>query len=309
MKEKAKQQIKLDISLQLRQMKKHRTHYLMMLPYALLFATITLAPVVIAIVFSFTSFNIFEPPSFVGFHNYFKLFLSDDIFMIAVKNTLMFAVIIGPVSYMMALMLAWMINDLSRPLRVTFTVLFYAPSLSGGMTVIWNYLFTGDAKGFINGQLMKLGLIQSPINFLQDAKYMAGIMIIILLWMSLGATFLSFIAGLQGVDKQYYEAGALDGIKNRWQELWFITLPMMKPQLLFGAVMNITSAFGIGDVITQTVGFPSVDYAVHTMMNHLSDYGSIRYEMGYACAIATILFAMMILSNKAVQRMIRKVGE
>ena len=184
MKEKAKQQIKLDISLQLRQMKKHRTHYLMMLPYALLFATFTLAPVVIAIVFSFTSFNIFEPPSFVGFHNYFKLFLSDDIFMIAVKNTLMFAVIIGPVSYMMALMLAWMINDLSRPLRVTFTVLFYAPSLSGGMTVIWNYLFTGDAKGFINGQLMKLGLIQSPINFLQDAKYMAGIMIIILLWMS-----------------------------------------------------------------------------------------------------------------------------
>ena len=300
--------LRRDAGYQLRQMKKHRKHYLFMLPFTVLFVLFVLCPVAISIFFGFTSFNVLEPPTFVGLQNYFRLFLHDEIFLTAIRNTLIFAVVTGPVGYALALLFAWLINELDHTLRVIFTVVFYAPSISGGMAVIWNYLFSGDAKGLLNATLIRFGVIGDPINYLQNAAYVMPIMILIILWMSLGTTFLSFIAGFQGIDRQYYEAGAIDGIRDRWQELWFITLPLMKPQLMFGAVMSITAAFGVGDIITQVVGFPSVDYCAHTVMNHLSDYGTVRYEMGYACAIATLLFVTMILCNKAVQALLRKVG-
>ncbi len=303
-----KKLLRKDIAYQLKQIKRHRMHYLLMTPYLILFTLFVLVPVVIAIVFSFTSFNILEPPKFVGLKNYFRLFMNDEVFMTGIKNTLVFAVITGPGGYALALLFAWLINDLPKRLRVIFTVIFYAPSLSGGMAVVWNFLFSADSKGFLNSWLIQFGLISEPISWLANEKYMMGIMIMIILWMSMGTTFLSFIAGLQGVEHQYYEAAAIDGIKNRWQELWHITLPLMKPQLMFGAVMSITSAFGVGDIITQLMGYPSANYAVHTVMNHLSDYGSIRYEMGYACAIATLLFITMIGCNKAIQHLLGKVG-
>lgn len=300
--------IKKDIACQIKLMKRHKMHYVLMAPYLVLFTAFTLVPVAIAIVFSFTSFNVMEPPEFVGLANYFRLFINDEIFMTGIKNTIVFAVITGPGGYLLALLFAWLINDMPRVLRVIFTVLFYAPSLSGGMTIVWTYLFSADSKGFLNSWLIQFGLINEPISWLSNEDYMMGIMILVILWMSLGTTFLSFIAGLQGIDRQYYEAAAIDGIKNRWQELWYITLPLMKPQLMFGAVMSITSAFGVGDIITQIMGYPSANYAVHTVMNHLSDYGTIRYEMGYACAIATLLFLTMIGCNKLIQHLIRKVG-
>lgn len=303
-----KTRIKKDITYQFKMMKRHKMHYALMAPYLILFIAFTLIPVVIAIIFGFTSFNIMEPPEFVGLKNYFRLFINDEIFLTGIKNTIVFAVITGPGGYLLALLFAWLINDLPKGLRVIFTVLFYAPSLSGGMALVWNYLFSADSKGFLNSWLIQLGVINEPISWLMNEEYMMGIMIFVILWMSLGTTFLSFIAGLQGVDRQYYEAAAIDGIKNRWQELWFITLPLMKPQLMFGAVMSITSAFGVGDIITQIMGYPSANYAVHTVMNHLTDYGTIRYEMGYACAIATLLFIAMIGCNKLIQHLLRKVG-
>lgn len=303
-----KTRIRRDLAYQCKQIKRHKMHYVLMAPYLILFTAFVVIPVVIAIIFSFTSFNILEPPEFVGLKNYFRLFINDEIFLTGIKNTMIFAVITGPGGYLLALLFAWLINDLPRGLRVVFTIVFYAPSISGGMTIVWTYLFAADAKGFLNSWLMQLGLINEPISWLTDERYMMGIMILIILWMSLGTTFLSFIAGLQGVDRQYYEAAAIDGIKNRWQELWYITLPLMKPQLMFGAVMSITSAFGVGDIITQIMGYPSASYAVHTVMNHLTDYGTIRYEMGYACAIATLLFITMIGCNKLIQYLLRKVG-
>ncbi len=303
-----RRRIREDLRYEWKQMKRHRLHYALMAPYLLLFTAFVIVPVTIAIIFSFTSFNILEPPEFVGLQNFFRLFLNDEIFITAVKNTLIFAVITGPGGYLLALLFAWLINELPHGLRVILTVVFYAPSMSGGMTVVWSYLFSADAKGFLNAWLMRLGLVNEPISFLTDSRYMMGIMIVIILWMSLGTTFLSFIAGFQGIDKSYYEAGAIDGIANRWQELWFITLPLMRPQMLFGAVMSITAAFGVGDIITSVMGYPSADYAVHTVMNHLTDYGTIRYEMGYACAIATLLFVVMIATNKLIQALLRKVG-
>ena len=241
--------------------------------------------------------------------NYYRLFLNDDVFLIAFKNTVIMACIIGPVGYVLSFLFAWLINELTHFMRVIFTIIFYAPSLAGGMLTIWALFFSGDSTAFVNGTLLRLNLITEPIIFFQNTGYMMPLVIIVSLWMSLGTTFLSFIAGFQGVDKQYYEAAAIDGLRNRWQELWFIPLPLLRPNLLFGAVMSITAAFSVGSVSTALCGFPSTEYAVHTLMNHLEDHGTIRYEMGYACAIATVLFLMMLLSNMAIQRLLRKVGE
>lgn len=293
----------------LKEIKLHKVSYLFVAPYMLLFFCFTGLPVLISIFLSFTSFNLLEMPVFLGLDNYTRLFLQDDIFMQAIGNTFLMAVAIGPISYLVCLLLAWLINELPRFWRTMLTLIFFAPSISGNIYLIWGVLFNKDAYGYVNAMLINWGVIQSPILWFEDAKYMMPLIIIISLWTSVGTTFLSFIAGLQGVDSQLYEAAAIDGIKNRWQELWYVTLPSMKPQLMFGAVMSITGAFGVGSIVTALCGMPSKNYAVHTVINHLEDYGTIRFEMGYASAIATILFIIMIVSNKVVQKLLSKVGE
>lgn len=279
------------------------------LPYLSLFLIFTVLPVAISIFFSFTSFNALEVPAFVGMENYIRMFLQDSIFLTAFKNTLIIAVITGPVSYLLCLMMAWFINELSPKMRALVTLIFYAPSISGNAYLIWKLLFSSDEYGYMNSILMNLGIIKTPVLWLTNTDYMLGIVILVSIWGSFGTSFLSFIAGFQGIDRSYYEAGAVDGVRNRWQELWFITLPLIRPQMLFSAVMSITSAFGVGGVVTELCGNPSTDYAAHTILNHLTDYGGTRFEMGYASAIATFLFVMMVGSNIIIKRLIAKVGE
>lgn len=291
-----------------KEMKRNKVAYLMVLPYMLIFATFTVVPVLLSMVISFTDFNLLEMPNFVFLDNYIRLFLDDDIFLIAIKNTLIFAMIVGPCSYLMALLVAWFINELPPKIRAVVTLVFYAPSISGQVYLIWGTLFSGDSYGWVNGTLLNLGLIAEEIQFFEDADYVMPLCIVVALWTSLGTAFLSFIAGLQGIDRSMYEAGAVDGIRNRWQELWYITLPSMKPQLMFGAIMAITSSFGFGGVVTALCGFPSVDYAAHTIMHHLEDYGSQRFEVGYSSTIAVVLFAVMIGANMLVKKILSKVG-
>lgn len=291
-----------------KQIKKNRSAYYFMSGFLLVFLTFTVIPVISAMFLSLTNFNVLESPKFIWFDNYINLFLKDSIFLIAVKNTFIFAAITGPVSYILCLLMAWLINEIPPLPRSFMTLLCYAPSISGGAFFVWTIIFSNDTYGYLNAILYKFGFIHQPIQWLADPKYMMGVCILVLIWLSLGTSFLAFIAGLQGVDRTLYEAASVDGIKNRYQELWYVTLPLIKPQLLFGAVMSITASFNVGDVLTQLVGYPSTDYAVHTITNHMQDYGAIRFEMGYACAMATVLFAAMIGINKLVQMLLRKVG-
>jgi len=289
-------------------LKKSRTLYLMMAPYFLLFFFFTVLPVLTSMALGFTTFNVLEPPVFAGWSNYVRLFLDDDIFKIAIKNTLVFAVITGPISYFMCLMFAWIINEFKPRTRALLTLIFYAPSISGNAYLVWNLILKGDRYGLLNGILMDLNLIETAQVWMKNEKYVLLFLVIVQLWLSLGTGFLTFIAGLQTVDKTLYEAGAVDGVKNRWQELWYITLPSMKPQLMFGAVMQITQSLAISDVSVNLAGNPSVNYAGATIVTHLVDQGSIRCEMGYASAIATLLFLLMIGTNKLAQKILRKVG-
>ena len=288
--------------------KRSKTCYLFLLPYAVIFTLFYIVPVVMSICLSFTYYNVLETPRFVGLSNYIDLFLADDVFLTSVTNTFAIAAITGPLGYLASFLFAWFINELPRYIRAFAVLIFYAPTISGQVYLIWAIMFSGDAYGYVNSFLMKLGFINAPILWLTDPKYMMPVILLVILWMSLGTGFLSFVAGLQGVDQSQYEAGYVDGIKNRWQELWYITLPNMKPMLMFGAVMAITQSFGVCEVTMALAGFPSTDYAARTVVTHLFDYGSVRFEMGYASAIATVLFITMILCNKLIQSLLRKVG-
>jgi len=232
------------------QVKQHKVAYLMIAPFFILFFIFTVVPVLLSIVLSFTTFNLLEWPTLVYADNYIRLFLDDEIFLIAVKNTLMFAIITGPASYLLSLFFAWFINELRPKIRAVVTLLFYAPSISGNVYLIWTIIFSSDQYGYANALLMKFNIIQKPILWFQDEKYIFTLVVLVALWTSLGTSFLTFIAGFQVVDKSLYEAGAVDGVKNRWQELWFITLPTMRPQMMLGAILAITQSFGFGAVIT-----------------------------------------------------------
>lgn len=292
-----------------KEMKRNKVAYLMVAPFFLLFLVFTVLPVVLSIFFSFTEFNMLEPPVWVGFKNYIHLFLEDDIFIIACKNTLIFAAVTGPASYLLSFLVAWFINELEPKIRAVVTLIFYAPSISGSVYIVWTILFSSDSYGWVNGTLLNLGLIDTPILFFQNENWVMPLCIVVALWTSLGTAFLSFIAGLQTVDRSQYEAGAVDGIKNRWQELWYITLPSMKPQLMFGAVLAITQSFGFGAIVTALAGMPSVNYAAHTIMHHLDDYGGQRFEVGYASAIAVFLFLIMMGCNMLIKKLLSKVGQ
>ena len=291
-----------------KEMKRNWVAYVMVAPYMILFTIFTIAPVILSVIISFTNFNMLEFPDLVWLDNYITLFFDDEIFLTACTNTFIFAGIVGPASYIMSFLVAWFINELPPKIRAIVTLIFYAPSISGQVYLIWGTLFSSDSYGWANATLLQLGIIDSEINWFKDETYVMPLCIVVSLWTSLGTSFLSFIAGLQGIDRALFEAGAVDGVKSRWQELYYITLPSMKPQLMFGAVMSITGSFGFGGIVDALAGFPSVNYCAHTIMHHLNDYGGMRYEIGYSSAIAVILFMMMIGANMLVKKILSKIG-
>lgn len=299
---------KIEMSDTARKARNMKFCYFFLLPYAILFLTFNILPMINSIYYGFTDFNILEKPNFIGARNYINLFLQDEVFQTAVKNTFLIAVITGPVGYIIAFIFAWLINELPKWIRTLVVFFFYAPSISGSAYTIFQTLFKDDAYGWANSWLIKMGIVSEPILFLTDPSNVMKVIIPVILWTSLGTGFLSFVAGLKGIDQAQYEAGYIDGIQNRWQELWHITLPNMKPMLLFGAVMQITTAFNVCDIPMALAGYPSTDYCARTVVTHLLDYGSQRFEMGYASAIATVLFLAMIICNKLIQAALNRVG-
>jgi len=287
-------------------MKQYKIGYVMVAPFIITFLIFTAIPMVGSFLVSFTSYNMIEMPKFIFMQNYVNLFVADDLFVIALRNTLMFAVIIGPGTFLLSLIAAWFLNELSPKLRSFMTFVFYAPSLAGGGTLIFTLLFSSDAYGYVNGWLMEMGTIDEPILWFTNPQYCVPLIIIITLWGSLGTGFLSFVAGLQGVNRSLYEAGAIDGITNRWQELWYITLPSIRGNMMFAAVLSITGAFGFASALA---GNPSTDYCAYTLSMHLTEYSGVRWEIGYASAISIIMFLLTFGSNMFINKLLKKVGQ
>lgn len=283
--------------------------YILLAPFIILFFAFTILPVLSSFVLSFCSYDMISVPSFSGLANYLRMFSGDEVLPKAIVNTLKFSVVTGPVSFLLAFLLAWLINEFGKGMRSFLSFLFYAPALVGNAYFIWQIAFSGDSYGYVNNILISLGFIEEPINWFRNVAYNMPILIFVQLWLSMGVSFLADIAGLQNVNPELYEAGAIDGIRTRWHELWYITLPSMKDILLFGAVMQIQATFSIGAVIKVLAGYPSVNNSVDTIVSHLEDVGVIRYEMGYAAAISVVLFLMMAVTRIVVGKILNALGK
>lgn len=282
--------------------------YVMLFPFMFFFFLFTVWPVIASIFVSFTEYNVLEAPRFVGLNNYRRLFLEDDIFKKAIGNTLVFAVVTGPLGYLISFFTSWIINEFGRFTKALLTFIFYVPSISGTVYTIWGLIFDSDIYGYANSFLIRLGIIDDPINWLTNEQYILLLIIVVQLWMSMGVGFLAMRAGFATTDNQYYEAGAIDGIRNRWQELWYITIPMMAPHLTTAAVLQITAMFQNAAVSETLAGNPSTNYAGHLLMNHFNDYSGVRLERGYASAIAVFLFLFIFIINRIIMKKLRKVG-
>lgn len=268
--------------------------YLMLLPFTIIITLFTIIPAIGAVLVSFTDFNGMTFPAFVGLDNYVRLMIEDTTFLVVLKNTLLIAVIVGPVGFILSFVLAWLINELPKNIRLLVIFLVYSPSFSGTLYTVWQYVFSNDDNGVVNSALLRMGL--EPVSWLSDSSYSMAVVIFVSVWMSFGAGFLSFVAGLRGLDRAYYEAAALDGLKNRWQELYYVTLPQMAPQLLFGAVQSISGGFAAGVISRSLAGYPSTNNATDTIILYMTDYGSTRFEYGYASAMSVVLMAITLLA-------------
>lgn len=281
--------------------------YIFLAPYLILFTIFIAVPVVVAIALSMTNFNTLEFPDFVGFMNYINLLTQDEVFMqYVLPNTITYALIVGPGGYILSFLIAWALAQLTKTPRTILALIFYSPSITSGiaMNVLWRILFSGDRTGYINSWLIELGIITNPIQWLTGSDYLLAIMIVVALWSSMGVGFLAILAGILNQDQTLYEAAAIDGIKNRFQEVIYITIPSMKPQMLFAAVMSIVNAFQTGMIGVQLSGSnPTPGYAGQLVVNHIEDYGFIRYEMGYASAVSVVLLIFVYIFSKIAKRL------
>lgn len=285
------------------------TYYAILLPFLIAFFLFNVLPVLSSVVLSLFDYDMVSKPIFIGFDNYIRMFTGDNVFFKVIGTTLKFALIVGPGGYLLAFLLAWMINEFPRGIRVFLTFLFYVPSLVGNALYIWQVMFSGDSYAYVNNILLSFGLITEPIQWFQDTSYNFAIIVIVQLWMSMGISFLANISGLQNVNAALYEAGAIDGIRTRWHELWYITLPSMKTILLFSAVMQIQAAFSISTLIKTLVGYPSVNNSVDTLVSYIEDIATARYEMGYAAALSVFLFVIVIAFRYGIGALLNLVGK
>lgn len=292
----------------IKKLKQNFGFHVLWLPFLILFFVFTILPIISSVALSFTDFDAVSTPKFVGLENYFRMFTSDEVLPVALKNTVLFAIFIGPFGFALSFFLAWIINEFGKSARSILSFLFYSPALVGNAYYIWQIMFSGDSYGYANSLLMSFGIITEPIQWFRNEQYVFIIIVLIQLWLSMGVSFLANIAGLQNIDDELYEAGAIDGIKTRWHELWYITLPSMKSILLFGIVMQIQSAFSVSAIPMALAGYPSVNHSVDTILSHLQDVGAERFEMGYASAISVVLFALIIITKQILTKFVNSVG-
>jgi len=273
-----------------------------LVPYWTLFFVFVVVPVVAAIVLSFTYFNSIQFPTFIGIKNYIQLITTDTVFMqFVLPNTIKFALIVGPVGYTLSFFLAWMLAHIPPRPRTILAIIFYSPSLTAGvaMASMWRVIFSGDANGYLNALLLNLNLIVEPIQWLQEPQYLMSIMIVVSLWSSIGVGFLAMLAGILNIDRTLYEAAYIDGIRNRFQEIFYVTIPSMKPQMIFGAVMAVVGSFQAGYIGVALSGTnPTPGYAGQLIVNHIEDFGFTRYMMGYAASVSVVLLILVYLISK-----------
>lgn len=297
----------------LREMRANYMAYLFIAPFMICFAIFVVGPVVSATLLSFTSYDSIQAPRFIGFQNFIKMLTQDVVLMkYVIPNTIVFAVVVGPIGYALQFMLAWLIIQAPKHTKKAYIMAIYTPSIAGGVliSVVWAVFFSSDRLGYLNDILLNLGVINTAVAWTQDKAYLLLIMILVTLWGSMGVGFLSLFAGMQNVDPQLYEAGKIDGIKSPLQELFYLTIPSMKPQMLFSAVMAIVNSLKAGSIGVQLSGQnPTPNYAGQLIQSHIEDYGFARFELGYATALSFMLMLIIYILTKVCFRFLGSKGD
>ncbi|HIT17693.1 MAG TPA: sugar ABC transporter permease [Candidatus Caccosoma faecigallinarum] len=279
----------------------------LILPFASLFVIFIAIPVFVSALLSLTYYNAIDTPRFIGLQNYIDMFTRDREFMMyVIPQTLKFAIIVGPGGYILSFIIAWMLAQLPRGIRTVLALIVYTPSLAGSVFigVIWKSVFSGDQFGYLNAFLMNLGIINAPIAWLTSPQYLLTITIFVALWSSFGIGFLSILASLCNLDQELFEAAHIDGIKNRFQETIYVTIPQMKGAMFFSAIMSITGAMSSGTLAVDLSGSnPTPQNSAQTILPHMNDYAFIRNELGYASALSVVLLLFVLVFSKIASKL------
>ena len=276
----------------LRQMRKNWSAYLFLAPGLLHFAIFTVFAVGFAFYISFHEWNIIQPDKpFVGLENYRKLF-EDPRFLRAVKNTLTFMVGI-PLGLGSGLSVALLLNTKVRG-QAIYRTLFYIPVVTPLVvsSIIWKWVYQGD-YGLLNYYLLKLGIIHQKIVWLADPDLALPALIIMMIWGGTGSTMVIYLAGLQSIPEEMYDSAKVDGA-NALQRLFYITIPLLRPTTFFLFITSVIGTFQIfTEVYIMTNGGPlnrttTIGYYLYTKAFR-------QLEMGYATAMAFVLFAMIFV--------------
>jgi multiple sugar transport system permease protein len=264
--------------------------YAFIAPALIGFLSFTLFPVIAAFFIGFLDWDILTPPKWVGFDNYITLF-KDEVFLISLKNTVMWVIYYVPASIAVSLALALAMN---MPLRgiSAFRTIFYIPVISPLLAValLFVWLYNPDF-GLINFMLSLAGI--EPIMWLTSETLALPSIAIMAVWKNAGWNMLIFLAALQGIPKHLYEAADLDGA-TKWQKFWSVTFPLLTPATFFIVIMSFIGAFQVfGEIYVMTNGGPG--YSTHTLAYYLWANAFKFNKMGYAGAISMIMFLLILL--------------
>jgi multiple sugar transport system permease protein len=247
---------------------------------------------------------------FNGIDNYLYILTEDEIFMKTIlPKTLFFSFIVGPCGFMLSFMLALFLSQITPKMRTFLALIIYSPSMTAGVAiaVVWKIIFSGNEQGLTNSLLLRLSLINEPLQLLLNPDYLMPIMILVSIWRSMGVGFLAILAGLLNVNKDLYEAAYIDGLRNRFQEIFYITIPSIKKQMMFSAVMSIVGTFSAGAIGVALSGAnPTPQNSGQMIINHIEDYGILRSEMGVAAALSVLLLLLILGFSKFFQKILKE---
>ena len=269
-----------------------RTAFFFLLPNGVGFAVFTLAPLIASLVLSFFAWPLIGKTSFIGLQNYVTLFTKDTTFRSAIVNTLYFVAVYVPLNIIVAMTVAVWLQGYSRSRRI-LRVVFFVPVLTPLVAdaVVWSLLFT-NRDGLIDSIIHTVFRVQGP-EWLSAPQWAMPSIIIVAVWQGFGYNMLLFTAGLHAIPETFYDASKIDGA-SRWRTFWNITIPLVSPSLFFGILLTVITSFQVFDLAyILTDGGPGTSST--TIVYWLFEKGFNDYAMGYASAIAWVLFLIVIV--------------
>ncbi len=285
------------------EMHKNRSAYFMMTPFFVLFIAFTVLPVIGALPTAFTDFKLPGSAAFAGIENFRDLFIENELFISALKNTLVSFLITGLGGFVLCIFAAWLISPLGKRLKTVFAVILCLPSFLYGAFAVCGIAFGEGMESPLNSALMCLGIITSPVDWLNSTPASFLLMQLSKLWGTFGISFLVTLAGFDEAhgcceNAELYDAARIDGLSNRFGHLIFVTIPVSAPHLALAAVLQIAAALSPGSVFTTTP-------ANMTLTDYMLTMGAGEFDIGMASAVGVLITAFSLLVYFIVRKLFR----